>query len=97
VDYLDGHIKGALWIPYLEVSAKEVGFDPAEDRFDLSKLPQDKNAPMMLYCDGTPCWKSYKAAVLAMKNGYRNIYWFRGGYPEWKAAGYPIEAGKPAK
>lgn len=97
VDYLDGHIKGAQWIPYQEISAKEVGFDPVEDRFDLSKLPQDKNAPLMLYCDGTPCWKSYKAAVLAMKNGYRNIYWFRGGYPEWKAAGYPIEVGKPGK
>ncbi|BCB25255.1 hypothetical protein SKTS_01410 [Sulfurimicrobium lacus] len=93
-EYVEGHIKGSLLVPYHEVSAKEVGFDAAEDKFDLTKLPQDKNTAMLLYCDGTPCWKSYKASVLAVRNGYRNIYWFRGGYPEWKAAGYPIEAGK---
>ena len=93
-DYLDGHIKGALLVPYHEVSAKEIGFDGAEDKFDLAKLPQDKNAAMLLYCDGTPCWKSYKAAVLAIRNGYKNIYWFRGGFPEWKDAAYPVESGK---
>jgi rhodanese-related sulfurtransferase/ABC-type phosphate/phosphonate transport system substrate-binding protein len=93
-EYVDGHIKGALLIPYQEVSAKEVGFDAAEDKFDLAKLPQDKNAAMLLYCDGTPCWKSYKASVVMLRNGYRNVYWFRGGYPEWKAAGYPLETGK---
>lgn len=93
-EYLEGHIKGALPVTYHEVSAKEVGFDATEDKFDLARLPQDKNTAMLLYCDGTPCWKSYKASVLALRNGYRNIYWFRGGYPEWKAAGYPFETGK---
>lgn len=93
-EYVDGHIKGALLVPYQEVSAKEVGFDAAEDKFDLAKLPQDKNTAMLLYCDGTPCWKSYKASVVALRNGYKNVYWFRGGYPEWKAAGYPLETGK---
>lgn len=93
-EYQEGHIKGALLIPYHEVSAKEVGFDATEDKFDLAKLPQDKSAAMLLYCDGTPCWKSYKASVLAIRNGWKNVYWFRGGYPEWKTAGYPLEAGK---
>jgi rhodanese-related sulfurtransferase/ABC-type phosphate/phosphonate transport system substrate-binding protein len=93
-DFKEGRVKGALSIPYHEVSAKEVGFDGVDDKFDLAKLSQDKNAAMMLYCDGTSCWKSYKAAVLAISNGYKNIYWFRGGFPEWKAAGYPVDAGK---
>ncbi len=93
-EYANGHIKGSVWVPYAEVSAKEVGFNPAEDRFDLSKLPQDKGTRIALYCDGTPCWKSYKASTLAIRNGYRNVYWFRGGFPEWKAAGMPIESGK---
>ena len=93
-EYLEGRVKGALLVPYQEVSAKEVGFDASEDKFDLSKLPQDKNAAMLLYCDGTPCWKSYKASVMAIRDGYKNIYWFRGGYPEWKAAGYPVDTGK---
>lgn len=93
-EYKEGHIKGALLLSYQEVSAKEVGFDAAEDKFDLTKLPQDKNTAMLFYCDGTPCWKSYKASVLAIRGGYKNIYWFRGGYPEWKAAGYPVDTGK---
>ncbi|MDO8890757.1 MAG: PhnD/SsuA/transferrin family substrate-binding protein [Sulfurimicrobium sp.] len=93
-EYLEGHVKGALQIPYHEVSAKEVGFDASEDKFDLSKLPHDKNTAMLLYCDGTHCWKSYKSALMAVRDGYKNIYWFRGGFPEWKAAGYPIDTGK---
>ncbi len=93
-EYLEGHIKGALLVPYQEISAKEVGFDASEDKFDLTRLPQDKNTAMLLYCDGTPCWKSYKASLLAIRNGYKNVYWFRGGYPEWKAAGYPVDTGK---
>lgn len=92
-EYAAGHIKGAVFIPYTEVSAKEVGFDPTEDRFDLGKLPQDKSKPVALYCDGTPCWKSYKASFLAVKYGHTNIYWFRGGFPDWKAAGLPVEVG----
>lgn len=93
-EYFAGRIKGATWIPYVEVSAKEVGFDPTEDTFDVSKLPPNKNAPIVLYCDGTPCWKSYKAATVAIAKGYRNIHWFRGGFPEWKTAGLPIDTGE---
>ncbi|MDO9188901.1 MAG: PhnD/SsuA/transferrin family substrate-binding protein [Sulfurimicrobium sp.] len=93
-EYLEGHVKGALQLPYHEVSAKEVGFDASEDKFDLAKLPHDKNTAMLLYCDGTHCWKSYKSALMAVRDGYKNIYWFRGGFPEWKAAGYPIDTGK---
>jgi len=93
-EYEAARIKGSVWIPYTEVSAKEVGFDPAEDRFDLTKLPQDKTRQVAFYCDGTPCWKSYKAATLALGNGYQNVLWFRGGIPEWKAAGLPVESGK---
>lgn len=93
-EFAEGHIKGALSVPYHEVSAKEVGFEAEEDKFDLAKLPQDKTAAMLLYCDGTHCWKSYKAAVMAIRNGYKNVYWFRGGFPEWKDAGYPVDTGK---
>jgi hypothetical protein len=40
--------------------AKEVGFDAGDDQFALNKLPRDKNAPLIMYCDGTICWKGYK-------------------------------------
>ena len=88
------HIPGAHSVPYKEGSAKEVGFDPADDQFALNKLPRDKNAPFMMYCDGTICWKSYKSAVMAINAGWKNVYWFRGGFPEWKEAGLPVTARK---
>lgn len=91
-EYKTAHVPGAVSVTYKESSAKEVGFDPADDQFALNKLPKDKNTPFMMYCDGTICWRSYKSAVMAIDAGWKNVYWFRGGFPEWKAAGLPIEA-----
>ena len=67
---------------------------PLVDKFDLSKLPADKNTTFIMYCDGTICWKSYKSAQMAIKNGWKNVIWFRGGFPEWKETGMPVETGK---
>jgi rhodanese-related sulfurtransferase len=88
------HVPGALSVPYKESSAKEVGFDASDDQFALNKLPKDKNAPFMMYCDGTICWKSYKSATMAIQAGWKNVHWFRGGFPEWKEAGLPVIARK---
>jgi rhodanese-related sulfurtransferase len=90
-EYAENHIKGAINIPYKEKSAKAVDFDASQDSFDLSKLPADKNTPMIIYCNGAECWKSYKASTAAIKAGYKTIYWLRLGIPEWKAKGYPTE------
>ena len=89
-----GHVPGAILVPYNEGSAKEVGFDPGDDKFDLNKLPADKNTAFMMYCDGTICWKSYKSATMAIQNGWKNVIWYRGGMPEWREAGFPVESKK---
>ncbi len=93
-EYRKGHVPGSRSVPYKEGSAKEVGFDPGDDEFALTRLPRDKNAPLVMYCDGTICWKSYKSAAVAVQAGWKNIYWFRGGFPEWKEANLPIEGKK---
>lgn len=93
-EYAQAHVPGAISVPYKEGSAKEVGFDAADDQFALNRLPKDKNAPFIMYCDGTICWKSYKSAVMAIQAGWKNVYWFRGGFPEWKEAGMPVIARK---
>jgi rhodanese-related sulfurtransferase len=90
-EYRDKHIKGAKWLPYGEKSAKEVGFDPAKDSFDVAKAG-DKSKPVIFACNGAECWKSYKSCVAALKAGYRQVYWFRGGFPEWVARGYPVDS-----
>jgi ABC-type phosphate/phosphonate transport system substrate-binding protein/rhodanese-related sulfurtransferase len=90
-EHRENHIKGAQWLPYGEKSAKEVGFDASKDSFDLKRIA-DKNAPVIFACNGPECWKSYKSSVAAMKAGFKQIYWFRGGFPEWVAKGYPTES-----
>lgn len=93
-EYLKAHIPGALSVTYRESSAKEVGFDPGDDQWALNRLPKDKNAAFIVYCDGTICWRGYKAASMAVKAGYKNVYWFRGGFPEWREAGLPSDSKK---
>ena len=90
-EYAEAHIKGAISVPYKEKSAKDVKFDASQDSFDLDKLPKDKNAAVVFYCNAHECWKSYKASVMAIKAGYKKAQWFRGGLPEWKAKGLPTE------
>jgi ABC-type phosphate/phosphonate transport system substrate-binding protein/rhodanese-related sulfurtransferase len=91
-EYRDKHIKGAKWLPYGEKSAKEVGFDAAKDSFEPTRVSDNKAAPVIFACNGAECWKSYKSCVAALKAGYTQVYWFRGGFPEWVARGYPVES-----
>jgi rhodanese-related sulfurtransferase len=84
-------IKGAKSVPYKEKSAKAANFDASQDQFDLSKLPGDKAAAVVFFCNGPECWKSYKASVVAQKAGYSKVIWLRGGMPEWTAAGLPTQ------
>ena len=82
-------MKGAVWAPYIEKSLKDVAFDPAADDFSaLDKLPAK---PLVFACNGAECWKSYKAAKWAAGKGLKNVYWLRGGLPEWAAEGLPTE------
>jgi rhodanese-related sulfurtransferase len=90
-EYAEGHIKGAINVPYREKSAKAVDFDAGQDTFNLAKLPADKAAPLVMYCNGPDCWKSFKASTAAIKAGYTKIYWYRAGFPDWKSKGLSIE------
>ena len=42
-------------------------------------------------CNGAECWKSFKASKMAASQGFRQVYWLRGGLPEWDAKGLPVE------
>jgi rhodanese-related sulfurtransferase/ABC-type phosphate/phosphonate transport system substrate-binding protein len=89
-EYHEKHIRGAVSIPYGEKSLKDVAFDPAVDDWaGPQKLEKDR--PVIFHCNGAECWKSYKAAQVALSRGFTQVYWFRGGFPEWEAAGLPIE------
>ena len=90
-EYGEGSIKGAISVPYdPEKSTKTAEFDASLDKFDLSKLA-DKNAHIVVFCNSGTCFKSYKGAVVLAKNGYKHVYWYRAGVPDWKARKLPME------
>ncbi len=89
-EYDNEHLKGAVLVSYLEKSLKEADFDAAKDDFSaLAKIPKDK--PVVFLCNGPECWKSYKASRAAVGAGHANVYWFRGGMPEWRDKRMPVE------
>ena len=89
-EFARGHVGGAVLVPYVEKSPKDVDYDSKLDSFDLSRLPPDKATPLIFACNGAECWKSYKASQAAVRAGYTRVHWFRGGLPEWRAAARPV-------
>lgn len=87
-EFAEEHIKGAISVPYTEKSKKEEAYDVTLDSFDDTKLP---TANMIFQCNGIDCWKSFKSCKWAIKKGKKDLYWFRGGIPEWKAKALPTE------
>lgn len=91
VNFGKAHVPTATAIPYKGSSDDAANFDPAKDQFDLSKLPAEKDRPLVFYSDGPTGWKSYKAAVWAVKAGHKNVNYMRGGWTEWQSKGFPAE------
>ena len=72
------HIKGTdLIIPYDEIDKH------------LSKLPQDKNTAVYLYCEGGPMGNA--AAKTLHGLGYNNVFNLDGGAAAWKKAGFEFQ------
>ncbi|MEP6557835.1 MAG: rhodanese-like domain-containing protein [Burkholderiales bacterium] len=89
-EFKEGHIDGSTLVPYVEKSSKDADFDASLDKFDIDKLGEDRNAALVFACNGAECWKSFKASHAAIKAGYQAVYWFRGGFPEWRSAGLKV-------
>ena len=88
-EYRSKQIQGAVFVPYHEKSLKDVAYEASLDDFSgLAKL--DPNKPTIFHCNGAECWKSYKASRAALARGFKQVYWFRGGLPEWEAAGMQV-------
>ena len=72
-----GHLPGALNIPLAELERR------------LGELPADRE--VIAYCRGPYCVLSFEAVAALRARGYL-VHRLEDGYPEWKAAGLPIEA-----
>jgi rhodanese-related sulfurtransferase/DNA-binding transcriptional ArsR family regulator len=76
-EYGLGHLPGALNIPLRQLEQR------------LSELPREHE--IVAYCRGPYCVLSFEAVAALRAHGF-NVRRFEDGFPEWKAAGWPIEA-----
>lgn len=76
-EYEIGHIPGALNIPLDEIERR------------LSSLP--KAQEVIAYCRGEYCVLAFEAVAALRQKGFKARR-LEEGYPEWKAAGLPVEA-----
>jgi tetratricopeptide (TPR) repeat protein len=77
--YGRGHIPGAHNL--------DLNLELTEDR--LGRLAS-KSDDVVFHCWGEKCSYSAFACAKARLWGYQNVYYFAGGFPGWKAAGYEI-------
>ena len=50
-----------------------------------------KDDPVIFHCWGPACSYSAMACAKARLWGYKDIFYFPGGFPAWKASDFPIE------
>lgn len=74
-----GHIPGARNVDYEKMTA--------------DMLPADKNAPIAFYCAGGGCPVSGWAAAKAVRFGYTDVWLYKGGIKQWRAAGMKVASG----
>lgn len=75
-EFAAGHLPGAINIPIGEL----------EER--LAKLP--KRREVIAYCRGPYCLMSFEAVLKLRERGWKARR-LENGFPEWKAAGLPVE------
>ena len=75
-EFAAGHLRGALNVPLHELKRR------------LRELPRERE--IVAYCRGAYCVLSYEAVAELRKRGFK-AFRLEEGYPEWRAAGLPVE------
>lgn len=79
-DWDAGRIPGAVHLELKKVfTAESLGAEAKKDE------------GIVMYCNGASCLRSSAASVKAVEWGFTKIYYYRDGFPAWKAASNPVE------
>jgi rhodanese-related sulfurtransferase len=74
-----GHIPDAILL--------DLETDFTRDRL-RAQVREDED--VVIYCEGPKCLRSSDASHRAVGWGFRQVHYFRNGFPAWKAEGYSI-------
>ena len=81
--YADGHIQGALNLPWQEA-----------DRYFMELIDRLDDASMIItYCDGEHCDLSLKLALYLKKMSFENVRVLVNGWTVWQQATLPTKSG----
>jgi rhodanese-related sulfurtransferase len=78
LEFRQGHIPGARSVPVDELERR------------LAELPRDRE--VVAYCRGPYCVYADEAAEMLQRHGF-TVRRLEEGFPEWRAAGLPVEVG----
>lgn len=76
-DRKHGYLEDSVSLPDIETNC-----------FKLEEIIPSKNSPVLFYCNGIKCGRSVVSIKIAQSCGYNNMYWFKGGFEEWKEKGF---------
>ncbi len=82
-DYLRGHIRGALSLPWMEVDERIADI---ADRLSADKI-------IITYCDGERCTLSHHLARYLKDMGFGRVRVLTNGWSLWRQNGLPVENG----
>jgi len=80
-EYALGHLPGAINIPLQKLKRRLKNLDPRRE--------------IVAYCRGAYCVLSFEAVAALRARGFK-VHRLQDGFPEWKAAGLPVETSPTA-
>lgn len=83
--FLKKHITGAYHLDLKRAFTRDA----------LNKIATPSQ-PIVIYCSGEKCSRSYKASAKAVEWGYKEVHYFRAGVAAWRDANYPLTWAKPS-
>jgi rhodanese-related sulfurtransferase len=80
-EYRDGHVAGAVHIPFQQVAAR------------AAEIPVTNDAEIVVYCGHGP--RAWIAAAALRRRGFSNVQYLDGHMSGWNRAGFPIQRSLP--
>ncbi len=93
------HRNGAIFIDVRGKASWDAGHIPGARHLDLKTRFTEtgltslvkRNQKLVIYCAGPRCLLSSEACAKAVSWGFEQVFYFREGFPSWKASGYAVE------